>query len=79
MELILFGISREIVGTKMLRVAPSENITTVGDLKHWMKQKYPQIEKLSSIAVAVDSEYAEDDRILLDESEVAIIPPVSGG
>ncbi len=44
-----------------------------------MKQKYPQFEKLSSIAIAVDSEYAEDDQNLFDENEVAIIPPVSGG
>jgi sulfur-carrier protein len=79
MELILFGISREIVGEKKLRVNPAENIQTVGALKQWMKQKYPQLEKLNSIAVAVDSEYADDDQSILDGSEVAIIPPVSGG
>ena len=79
MEVILFGISREIVGEKKLRVGPSENIQTVGGLKQWMKQKYPQLEKLSSLAVAVDSEYADDEQSLLEENEVAIIPPVSGG
>lgn len=79
MDVILFGISREIVGDKKLKVDPAENIQTVGALKHWMKQKYPQLEKLSSIAVAVDSEYADDEQSLANESEVAIIPPVSGG
>lgn len=79
MDVILFGISREIVGEKKLKVNPAENIQTVGALKHWMKQKYPPLEKLSSLAVAVDSEYADDEQTLLDESEVAIIPPVSGG
>lgn len=79
MEVILFGISREIVGEKKLHVNPAENIHTVGELKHWMKQKYPQLKKLSSLAVAVDSEYADDEQSLTDENEVAIIPPVSGG
>ncbi|MCW3079131.1 molybdopterin converting factor subunit 1 [Segetibacter sp.] len=79
MEVILFGISREIVGMKKLTIHPAENIRTVGALKQWMKQKYPQLEKLNSLAVAVDSEYADDDQTLVDENEVAIIPPVSGG
>jgi sulfur-carrier protein len=79
MDVILFGISREIVGEKKLTITPAENIQTVGALKQWMKQKYPRLEKLSSIAIAVDSEYADDEQNLFDENEVAIIPPVSGG
>lgn len=79
MEVILFGISREIVGEKKLTVQPTENIRTVGALKQWMKQKYPQLQKLTSMAVAVDSEYADDEQSLVDDNEVAIIPPVSGG
>lgn len=78
MELILFGISREIVGAKVLKVA-AENVGTVGALKEWLKQQYPQIEKLSSLAIAVNSEYADDSQVINSESEVAIIPPVSGG
>jgi molybdopterin synthase sulfur carrier subunit len=79
MDVILFGISREIVGEKKIVVNPAENIDSVGALKHWLKQKYPQLDRLSSLAVAVDSEYAGDDKSLVDENEVAIIPPVSGG
>lgn len=79
MQVILFGISREIVGKKNLTIEPSENIQTVGALKQWIKQKYPQLQRLTSLAVAVDSEYADDDQYLLDDNEVALIPPVSGG
>jgi molybdopterin converting factor subunit 1 len=79
MEVILFGISREIVGEKRIKVDPVENIRTVGALKQWMKVKYPQLEKIKSLAVAVDSEYAHDEQSIIDENEVAIIPPVSGG
>ena len=79
MDVILFGISREIVGEKKLKLTPAENIHTVGGLKQWMRQKYPELGRLTSMAVAVDSEYADDEQNLFDENEVAIIPPVSGG
>jgi len=79
MEIILFGITREIVGEKKLVVNAGEDITTVGELKTFMKNKYPRLQQLSSFAVAVDSEYAGDDQSLLNENEVALIPPVSGG
>ena len=32
-----------------------------------------------SLALAVNAEWADGDRILLDGDEVALIPPVSGG
>lgn len=79
MDVILFGISRDLVGEKRLKIAPEENVQTVGALKQWMRQKYPQLETLTSMAIAVDSEYAEDEQTLFDTNEVAIIPPVSGG
>lgn len=79
MDVILFGISSEIVGAKTLTVPPEENLSTVGALKQWLKQKYPPFEKLKSFTIAVDSEYANDDQSLFDKNEVAIIPPVSGG
>jgi MoaE-MoaD fusion protein len=34
---------------------------------------------LLASAVAVNQEYAHPTRILLDEDEIAILPPVSGG
>jgi molybdopterin synthase sulfur carrier subunit len=79
MQVILFGVSREIVGESELIINPAENIQTVGELKNWMKKKYPGLQKLSSLAVAVDSEYADDEQLIADKNEVALIPPVSGG
>ncbi len=78
MELKLFGIAKEIVGTGKLSVA-AEGINTVGELKHWLSQQYPRFNQLRSIAVAVDSEYAADNQSLQHATEVALIPPVSGG
>ena len=79
MRVILFGIAREIVGEKQVIIDTTETISTVGDLKVWMKQKYPSLQQLKSFAVAVDSEYAEDFQPLTIQNEIAIIPPVSGG
>jgi molybdopterin converting factor subunit 1 len=79
MQVILFGVAREIVGEKQVTVDARESIANVGDLKDWMKKKYPPLQQLKSFAVAVDSEYAEDLQVLTAENEIAIIPPVSGG
>jgi molybdopterin converting factor subunit 1 len=79
MRVILFGIAREIVGEKQVTIDTKDTIATVGDLKTWMKQKYPPLGQLKSFAVAVDSEYAEDFQPVTLQNEIAIIPPVSGG
>lgn len=79
MELLLFGIAREIVGKNMLSIPADAGISTVSSLKKWLTHQYPQLASLTSMAVAVDSEYAEDDQALQPGSEVAFIPPVSGG
>lgn len=79
MELILFGIAREIVGTNRLPIPSGANITTVKELKAWMKSTYPSLAALTTVAVAVNSRYAEDHERLETNSEIAFIPPVSGG
>ncbi|AMM51926.1 molybdopterin converting factor [Rufibacter sp. DG15C] len=79
MEILLFGITREIVGQNSLTIHPEENIQTVGQLKAWLADHFPGMKKLSSLAVAVDSTYADDAQELLPNQEIALIPPVSGG
>ncbi|MGB5370890.1 MAG: MoaD/ThiS family protein [Flavobacteriaceae bacterium] len=48
-------------------------------MRQSLKSTYPDLGRLSSIAVAVNSEYAKDDLVLQQGDEIAIIPPVSGG
>ncbi|MBA9078773.1 MULTISPECIES: molybdopterin converting factor subunit 1 [Rufibacter] len=79
MNILLFGITRDIVGASHLQVEPAERPKTVGQLKQWLAGQYPELKNLSSLAVAVDSEYAEDDALLSPHQEIALIPPVSGG
>lgn len=79
MNIKLFGITRDIVGKSQLTVDIGESITTVGELKSWLSRQYPEMDKLKTLAVAVDHVYAEDQALLNPEQEVALIPPVSGG
>ncbi|MEX0273912.1 MAG: MoaD/ThiS family protein, partial [Flavobacteriaceae bacterium] len=74
------GIARDIVGASHLdMVALDQKPMTTEGLKQWLVETYPELGKLSSLAVAVNSEYAQGDMDLNDTDEVAIIPPVSGG
>lgn len=79
MEVLLFGITREIVGADTLLVPREAGIDNVADLRAWLSDQYPQFKGLSSLAVAVDSEYATDEQALAENAEIALIPPVSGG
>ncbi|WP_158858061.1 MoaD/ThiS family protein [Lunatibacter salilacus] len=79
MEIKLFGITKDIVGRDMLPVPANIQVHTVTELKEWLYQQYPGLEKLSALAVAVNQTYAEDGTALDSTKEVALIPPVSGG
>jgi len=80
MEVLLFGIARDIVGQGSLSLSADGNtVDSVAALKQMLADTYPEFGKLSSLAVAVNSEYANDDLALHPTDEIAIIPPVSGG
>lgn len=80
MELLLFGIAKDIVGKSVIDLSNSETLPqSVAELKKLLTIEYPDFLKLTSLAIAVNSEYASDDAALKKDDEVAIIPPVSGG
>ncbi len=74
----LFGITKEIVGKSSITIDLTEP-TSVAQLMTELKQRYPALQALKSLAVAVNSEYAEADLRLQTGDEIALIPPVSGG
>ncbi|MEM8907318.1 MAG: MoaD/ThiS family protein [Bacteroidota bacterium] len=77
-NILAFGIARDIVGGSELPFTVEEQVT-VGELKAALLQQFPQFENLRSLAIAVNSEYAQDDQRLTASDEVVLIPPVSGG
>jgi len=80
MEVFLFGIAKDIAGKPTLDLsALEEKPNSVGELIQLMNDSYPELSKLSSLAVAVNGEYASNNVPLQSNDEIAIIPPVSGG
>lgn len=78
LNILLFGIARDIIGGSSLVLEMDEN-TTVDALMAHLRKAYPDFEKLVSLMIAVNSDYAKGDMLLKENDEIALIPPVSGG
>ncbi|MDH4089772.1 MAG: MoaD/ThiS family protein [Cyclobacteriaceae bacterium] len=72
-----FGITKDILGGKETIIEIKGK--TVADLRFTLNERFPQLLGLRSLYIAVNSDYAEEGRILEDSDEIALIPPVSGG
>ncbi len=81
MNILLFGVTKDIVGSGTINVplSSADKLKTVADLKHYLGKTYPGLTKLSSLAVAVNNSYALDNAKIDNFDEIALIPPVSGG
>ncbi|MCS7019138.1 MAG: MoaD/ThiS family protein [Cytophagales bacterium] len=78
-SILLFGILREHLQVSVLEWQVSQEYYTVEALLTELKNTYPLIGMLRSVAVAVNGEYAPPDYCLRPQDEIALIPPVSGG
>ncbi|MEL6303862.1 MAG: MoaD/ThiS family protein [Bacteroidota bacterium] len=84
MTVLLFGVTKDIIGSSSLSI-PSQSVTgknapaTVKELRDFLSNLYPDLGNLSSLAIAVNNAYAEDEQSLNPYDEIALIPPVSGG
>jgi molybdopterin synthase sulfur carrier subunit len=79
MNVLFFGITKDIVGSSEISFSDEFKPVNVAELKKHLIDSYPEFLKLNSLAVAVNSEYADDNVSLRGNEEIAIIPPVSGG
>ena len=83
MTVLLFGVAKDIVGSPSLSIPTNANgkriPNTVGELRTFLGKSYPELERLSSLAIAVNNSYAKDDETINSYDEIALIPPVSGG
>jgi len=76
---LLFALARARAGRPALTVDLPES-ATVADLKAAMAAACPALGPLlPTLRIAIDSEYAPDDRPVPPGAELAAIPPVSGG
>lgn len=75
----LFAVARQLVGQANL-VLELPDGSHVADLRALLAREYPALAGLlPKILVAVNSEYADESMLLTSSSEIALIPPVSGG
>lgn len=78
LNILLFGITKEIVGQQKLQVEMPSHATVTHLLEN-LKQTYPALKDLDAMLVAVNNEYGQQNQTLEESDEIAIIPPVSGG
>ncbi|MBK6946821.1 MAG: MoaD/ThiS family protein [Haliscomenobacter sp.] len=77
-QILAFGMARDILGRSVMELEWNSPIS-VGELREELIRQYPELARLKTLAVAVNSEYAQDGNLLKEGDEVALIPPVSGG
>ena len=77
---LFFATLRSLTGIKTIEMEIPPK-AQVADLKEIIAQRFPQIAPalVDSVLVSVNREYADDDQVIPDHSEVALFPPVSGG
>ena len=77
-SILLFGIAKDIVGKHELKMEVGKPCN-VASLKEKIIQQFPGFELLRHLAVAVNNEYANNETMVNEGDEIALIPPVSGG
>jgi molybdopterin converting factor subunit 1 len=78
-RVLLFALARQLAGAESIEVELSEQ-PTVGELRLRLAESYPPLAELSShVLFSINAEYAPDSAAIPANSEVACIPPVSGG
>src|SRR5271154_1274006 len=79
-QIRLFGVLRERMGTSMLELDVPRH-STVGDALASLRQRSALGALVEGIplVMAVNREYADDATVLAQGDELALIPPVSGG
>jgi len=75
----LFAKARDLAGSPIVQLSWSDG-ETVAALKQRLTERCPDLKPLvPRLLVAVNNNYAADDRTLKTTDEVACFPPVSGG
>ena len=75
----LFAAARQIVGCEELELIVSDG-ATIAEIESALLAAVPALENIIvSARWAVDAEFVDDDRQVMERAEIALIPPVSGG
>lgn len=78
-QILFFGMLKELAGRASDTVDLAEGACVADILRHYESQIPRLKDALSSLALAVNQQYAGPDTKLNSGDEVALLPPVSGG
>jgi MoaE-MoaD fusion protein len=78
-QILFFGMLKELAGRASDTIELAEDASVADVLRHYESQIPRLKESLSSLALAVNQQYAGSDTKLNAGDEVALLPPVSGG
>ena len=71
----LFGMLGEKIGAE---IELNESVSTVAQLRAVLEKKYIYMNGINYL-VAINKTIATDETIITNDSEIAILPPFSGG
>ena len=75
----LFAVAKQAAGADSIELEVSEQ-STVADVRRALMAAIPSLAPaVKFLMFAVDAEYAGDQTAVTPQSEIACIPPVSGG
>jgi molybdopterin converting factor subunit 1 len=75
----LFAMLRERAGTGEIPLEMPDD-ASVGDVWQRLRREHPRLHEYEGpVRFALDQRYVDIEEPLLDNAEVALIPPVSGG
>ncbi len=78
LTIVAYGIAKEILGASSIEYEIEGSLSQEALLEN-LKRSYPGFNKLTSLVIAINSEYAQKGQIVSENDEVVLIPPVSGG
>lgn len=78
-KVLYFGVLKDMVGVEGETVEVSEG-SSVGEALRFLRERASNESAVwTTLAVAVNREYAGNATLLQDGDEIALLPPVSGG
>jgi molybdopterin converting factor subunit 1 len=78
-QIKLFAVAKERAGQETITVDLPAN-ATIANMRDAIQTQHPSLAQILPHALwAVDTAYANDQTPITEQSEIALIPPVSGG
>jgi molybdopterin converting factor subunit 1 len=78
-KILFFGILKEMLSSETQTLELPQDATVDAVLAHYRDQLSSHPKLFSTLAIAVNQNYAKPDCLLHEGDEVALLPPVSGG